>query len=498
MLFNSIHFLVFFPIVLLLYFILPKKAKNSWLLLASYYFYMSWNAKYALLILLSTVITYCSGIGMQKVIHRGFGPAKEAYWKKSIVAISFVSNLGILFYFKYFNFAFEALLQILNIFHIQYAPPRVDVILPVGISFYTLQALSYTMDVYRNDIEAEKNFIQYALFVSFFPQLVAGPIERSKNLLGQLAEPKKFNFDFFREGFLMMLWGYFLKLVLADRIAFFVDTVYYDIPEYPGYYLVVATVLFAFQIYCDFYGYSTIAMGAAKILGIQLMENFDAPFLSTSVGEFWRRWHISLNSWFKDYLYIPLGGSRKGKIRKHINKIIVFLVSGLWHGANFTYLAWGGINGLYEMIGELLMPIRNKLVQFFHLNRKSIGHKLAHVLFTFALFNFSLVFFRARSINEAITILQSIVTNRNPWILVDGSLYDCGLNRKNYWLMMYGIGILLFADYCKIRKIAIRKVVISQDAWFRWIFIAVSIAIIFTYGIWGPTYDAANFIYFQF
>lgn len=328
MLFNSIEFLIFFPIVVVVYFIIPDKIKHLWLLIASYYFYMCWNAKYALLILASTIVTYISGILIDKV-------KNQTLLKKSVVTASFVINLGILFYFKYINFMLVIFTRIFAKLHIQLNTPVFDIILPVGISFYTFQALSYTMDVYRGEIKAEKNFFRYALFVSFFPQLVAGPIERSKNLLKQLSVPQKFSFENMREGLLLMLWGYYLKLVLADRIAIFVDTVYGDYKTYPGMYLIVATMLFAVQIYCDFAGYSTIAMGTAKVLGVELMENFNAPYLSTSVAEFWRKWHISLTSWFKDYLYIPLGGSRKGKLRKYLNKMIVFLVSGLWHGQDF-------------------------------------------------------------------------------------------------------------------------------------------------------------------
>lgn len=342
MLFNSIDFLIFLPIVVLIYFILPAKIKQMWLLTASYYFYMCWNAKYALLILTSTIITYCSGLFLEKAKNLETEQKVKERYKKIIVAFSVISNLGILFYFKYTNFALEIVTAFLSGINIEITVPVFDIMLPVGISFYTFQALSYTIDVYRDDIYAEKNFLRYALFVSFFPQLVAGPIERSKNLLKQLAEPKKFKFENMREGLLLMLWGFFLKIVLADRIAIFVDTVYGDFETFSGYYLVVATMLFAVQIYCDFSGYSTIAMGTAKILDITLMENFDAPYLSASVAEFWRKWHISLTSWFKDYLYIPLGGSRKGKLRKYINKLIVFLVSGLWHGAQGSYILWGG------------------------------------------------------------------------------------------------------------------------------------------------------------
>ena len=317
MLFNSVGFLIFFPIVLLVYYVIPKKIRYLWLLAASYYFYMCWNAKYAVLLFTSTVITYASGLLLEKAKQADIDELKKNRYKKSVVALSFLSNLGILCYFKYINFILFNPTRAVSLVHIDLSVPAVDVILPVGISFYTFQALSYTMDVYRDEIYAEKNFFRYALFVSFFPQLVAGPIERSKNLLRQLAEPKKFDYNMAREGFLLMLWGFFLKLVIADRIAVFVDTVYGNYTDYGGYYLIVATVLFAIQIYCDFSGYSTIAMGAAMFLGIRLMENFNAPYLSLSVGEFWRNWHISLTSWFKDYLYIPLGGSRKGKIRKY-------------------------------------------------------------------------------------------------------------------------------------------------------------------------------------
>jgi D-alanyl-lipoteichoic acid acyltransferase DltB (MBOAT superfamily) len=498
MLFNSAQFLIFFPIVTLVYFVIPEKIRYIWLLLSSYYFYMCWNAEYALLILTTTVITYFSGILIEKIKKSDAGEAGKTRKKKMVVSLSVVCNLAILFYFKYTNFALAVMGDIFSRVNIQMNIPQFDVILPVGISFYTFQALSYTMDVYRDDIYAEKNFFRYALFVSFFPQLVAGPIERSKNLLKQLAVPKKFDFDMAREGLLLMLWGYFLKMVLADRIAIFVDTVYGEPETYAGYYLILATVFFAFQIYCDFAGYSTIAMGAAKILGINLMGNFDAPYLSVSVAEFWRKWHISLTSWFKDYLYIPLGGSRKGKVRKYVNKMIVFLVSGLWHGASFAYVIWGGVNGLYQVVGEILMPVRNKLVEILHLHRDSVGHKLFNMLGTFVLVDFSWIFFRAGSLETAVKIIKAMLCARNPWVLFDGSIYNCGLDIKNYWLMIIGIGILLLADYCKYKGVIIRNVIVEQDYWFRCLVIDAAVIVLVVFGIWGSTYDAANFIYFQF
>ena len=487
---------MFFPIVTLVYFIVPGKAKQFWLLISSYYFYMCWNAKYALLILTSTAVTYLSGLLLERADRSGDG--KAAAVKKWIVAGSFIINLGILFFFKYFNFAMHSLTVLFRLFHVQLNTPALDVLLPVGISFYTFQALSYTVDVYRGEIYAERNFIRYALFVSFFPQLVAGPIERSKNLLKQLAVPKRFDFDGAREGLLLMLWGFFLKIVLADRIATFVDTVYGDTKSFGGYYIIVATVLFAVQIYCDFCGYSTIAMGTAKILGIDLMENFNAPYLSTSVAQFWRNWHISLTSWFRDYLYIPLGGSRRGKLRKNLNKMIVFLVSGLWHGANFTYVIWGGLNGLYQVIGEGLAPVRKRLNALLRLHPDSLGHRLAQGAITFILVDFSWLFFRASSLREAKALLQSIFTEHNPWVLFDGSLFQCGLDSANFTLMVVCIGVLAFADVCKRRGVCVRKIILKQDYWFRWVFIAASILLILLFGKWGPAFDKSSFIYFQF
>ena len=498
MLFNSIQFLVFFPIVLLIYYAIPAKIKHIWLLVASYYFYMCWNARYAILIFISTVITYISGLGIDKAQKSIDDSDKRDKMKKLIVAASFITNLEILFYYKYYNFALSLLDKIFAGFNISFSSSRIDIILPVGISFYTFQALSYTMDVYRGEIYAEKNFFKYALFVSFFPQLVAGPIERSKNLLVQLSKPKKFDYFKARDGFLLMLWGYFLKIVLADRIAIFVDTVYGDFKTYGGWYLLIATMLFAVQIYCDFAGYSTIAKGSAEFLGIDLMENFDAPYLSSSVGEFWRKWHISLTSWFKDYLYIPLGGSRKGKIRKHINKLIVFMVSGLWHGANITFVIWGSLNGIYQIIGETLMPLRQKFVKKMHLNVQSIGHKLARCFITFVLIDFSWIFFRAGNCYDAFEIIKSIFCCNNIWILFDGSLYDCGLDSKNFCLMVISIMVLFLTDIAKKKGIVLREIILKQDYWFKCLILIFVICFILIFGIWGSGYDSAGFIYFQF
>ena len=329
--FTSFDFLVFFPVVVLLFYVIPRRFRQLWLLLASYYFYMGWNAKYALLILASTVITYLCALLIDRAGMQSDGSGRR---RKLILAAGIVSNLAILVFFKYFYFLHDTLAALLAVCGVQLGESRLDILLPVGISFYTFQALGYTIDVYRGTVKAERNFVRYALFVSFFPQLVAGPIERSGNLLGQLRQisDKKlsegpWSFEKATRGLLLMLWGFFMKMVIADRAAVLVNQVFGIYYMFSGVALTLAIVLFAVQIYCDFASYSVIAMGAAKVLGIDLMTNFEAPFFSRSIGEFWRRWHVSLSSWFRDYLYIPLGGGRCSKLRKYFNNMVTFVVS---------------------------------------------------------------------------------------------------------------------------------------------------------------------------
>lgn len=489
MVFNSFQFLVFFPIVIITYFIIPNKAKQLWLLLCSYFFYMSWNAKYGLLLLGITMLTYIAGIII--------GKQKERNGKMAI-AISVVISLGILFYFKYINFALGLLGSILSYMRIEIVLPQYDILLPVGISFFTFQSIGYVIDVYRKETYAEKNFIKYALFVSFFPQLVAGPIERSKNLLKQLAIPQKFSYDNFREGFLMMLWGYFQKMVIADRIAIFVDVVYDNLDVYHGWYVIVATILFAFQIYCDFSGYSTIAIGAARILGISLMENFDAPYLATSVSAFWRRWHISLTSWFRDYVYIPLGGNRKGAVRKNLNILIVFFLSGLWHGASLAFVLWGVLNGLYQVVGQVIKPVKNRLLDLCQISQEKFASKIVKVVITFALVDFAWLFFRAGSISTAKNAILSMISINNFWILFDGSLYKLGLSEKNFMVLIISLVILLVVDLLKVKGVCVRKEILGQDYWFRCLTIIVAVISILIFGIWGNMEHNAGFIYFQF
>ena len=494
MLFNSLDFLIFFPVVVLIYFIIPRKIRYIWLLVASYYFYMCWNTKYALLIGISTLITYISGLII--------GKCQKGWSKKLVVALSFISNLGILVFYKYFDFILENINVVLGKCDMQLVSNPFDIILPVGISFYTFQALSYTVDVYRKEIEPEKNPLKYALFVSFFPQLVAGPIERSKNLLNQMKNIeniKIWNYDRVANGFILMVFGMFQKMVIADRVSIFVDTVYNNLHAVGTMETVFAAIGFSIQIYCDFAAYSTIAIGAAKVMGFELMENFDTPYFAASIKEFWRRWHISLSSWFKDYLYIPLGGNRKGKIRKYFNLMVTFLVSGLWHGASWNYVIWGGLHGIYQVFGEILAPVRKKLVKVFKVNDGVFSYKLGQILFTFSLTSLTWVFFRAETIREALYFFKRMFTVWNPWVFFNEGLYEYGLDRVEVNILFAALFVLLLAEFLKyFKKQRISEFLMEQNLWFRWIVVIGMIVACVVYGEYGISFDSNQFIYFQF
>ncbi len=493
MLFNSLEFLIFFPIVVAIYFIIPRKIRYIWLLITSYYFYMGWNAKYALLIATSTIITYLSGIMMWKF--------KEEWIRKLTVAVSFITNLGILMFFKYFDFILDNINAVLGNMGVELVSNPFDIILPVGISFYTFQALSYTMDVYRGDIEPEKNPLRYALFVSFFPQLVAGPIERSKNLLTQLRNCDKiklWNYERVANGVVTMVWGMFMKMVIADRVAIFVNAVYDNLHAVGTVETIAAAVAFSLQIYCDFASYSTIAIGAAKVMGFELMENFNTPYFSSTIQEFWRRWHVSLSSWFKDYLYIPLGGNRKGTVRKYANLMITFLVSGLWHGASWNFVIWGFLNGFYQVLGSITRPYRDGFKKICGVKTEVFSHKFGQILFTFALTTLTWVFFRATTIEEAFYFFERM-TYWNPWVIFNEGLFAFGLDRVEMNVLLVGVVILILIDLLRyIKKKQFSDFMMEQNLWFRWVVVMFMIMACIVYGVYGVNFDSSQFIYFQF
>ena len=490
MLFNSLDFLIFFPIVALVYFLIPHRVRYLWLLGASYYFYMCWNPKYALLMLTSTAITFASGLLIDHADQKNHTSLKKIW-----VAVSFVSNLAILFLFKYFDFALDNINRVLSLVGVQLIQPSFSLLLPVGISFYTFQALSYTMDVYRHDVVPERNFLKYALFVSFFPQLVAGPIERSSNLIHQIHERHTFDARRVAHGLCLMLWGFFQKLVIADRAAIFVNSVYNDPANYNhfGFVSILATVLFAFQIYCDFASYSDIARGAAEVMGFTLMKNFNTPYFSQTVAEFWRRWHISLSSWFRDYLYIPLGGNRKGTVRKYLNLMIVFCVSGLWHGASWNFVIWGALNGFYQVFAALTASVRKKIAG----DPDVFSTRIGNMLVTFALICFSWIFFRANSTADAIIILKGML-HLNPWVFTDGTLLQCGLDWANWCILFSSLLVLFGVSTAKYNGIEIRRWFFKQGLWFQYLTVLAAVFTVLVFGIYGSNYDASQFIYFQF
>ncbi len=478
MAFTTLQYLFFFLIACLVFFIVPPKIKNSWLLVCSYYFYMCWNAKYALLMLLSTLVTFFSGI----LIHN----SKTRKKKKLFVALSFLINICILFTFKYYTFIVNSINVLFKPFSLA-IPSSLNVLLPVGISFYSFQALSYTLDTYRNDVKVEKNFIDYALFVSFFPQLVAGPIEKSKDLLKQFKENHVFNWNNVYDGALLIVIGFFYKLVIADRAAIIVNQVYNNLGNYTnggGLYLIIASILFAIQIYFDFNAYSTIARGSAKVMGYSLSINFKKPYLAKSIKDFWRRWHISLSSWFKEYLYFPLGGSKKGFIRTQINTLIVFLISGLWHGAAWTFVIWGGIHGILQIIENILFKNRN-IVDKAALN-------IIRVIITFILVDFAWIFFRANTLNDAFLVIRNIFDF--------GMIIDFKLLGTSYIEIIILSVCVLTVYILEIvdEHISIKDWFYKRNIVIRWLTYYALLFTIIVFGIYGPGFSAQEFIYFQF
>jgi len=476
MLFNSLEFLVFFVIVTALYFTLPHKIRWLLLLVSSCYFYMVFVPVYILILGFTIVIDYIAGIYLEK-LH-----GKQRKW---FLIASLIANIGVLAVFKYYNFFNNNLTLFLQDFSLENPIPYLSILLPIGLSFHTFQAMSYTIEVYKGRQKAEKNFGIYALYVMFYPQLVAGPIERPQNMLPQFYVKHQFNINRTIEGLKIMLWGFFKKVVIADTLAVYVNSVYGASDSHTGITLALATIFFAFQIYCDFSGYSDIAIGAAHIMGFKLMQNFNLPYFASSISEFWKRWHISLSTWFSDYVYKPLGGNRVSTTRWLFNIFLVFTISGFWHGANWTFIVWGALHGLYYLIefagNSTLGKIKIKKAWL------SFVIYLVKVVLIFILVCISWIFFRATNISQAAYILSKIFTN------FSGTLY-LGSSFWTTFLSACFIVILLFVEILQYKGIASNYLSVSKiPRVFRWSgYIAMLIAIfIFARG-------SNNFIYFQF
>lgn len=510
MLFNSLQFLLFFIVVTLTYFGLKWQGRWILLLVASCYFYMVFKPAYILILLLTIIIDYIAGIWIEK--SRG----KSRRW---LLILSLVTNIGILAFFKYLGFftenvswLFEHLnmpgvadsvlklgnrlfIKVLHFFGESGISSFKDnmSILPVGLSFHTFQAMSYTIEVYRGNQKAERHFGIYALYVMFYPQLVAGPIERPQNVLWQFHKTFPYEFENVKAGLMQMAFGFFKKVVIADRLAILVSYAYSDPSQHNGLTLLAATFFFTFQIYCDFSGYSDIAIGAARVMGFTLMENFRTPYIAQSVSEFWRRWHISLSTWFRDYLYIPLGGNRKGEVRQYLNMLIVFLASGLWHGPNWTYVIWGGLNGFYQVLAVLRDKLLARLGFSATPSRQITSPAserptnysrlriIGNVLFTFVLIMLTWVFFRAKSVGDAFLILQRIAS------ITPGQHLDSPLNTTEMWFSLLLIAFLL------IKENVYLYIPTRNTTTFAVLFVLITF-VTYLFGV----FSSNQFIYFQF
>lgn len=461
MLFNSYQFAIFLPIVFIVYWIIPDKIRWLFLLLASYYFYMSWNIKYVFLILFTTIISYLCALLIFN--------SKNHEMKKVWLSVALVSSLGLLFVFKYFDFFCEIINEMVKPFTIPISSFTANLVLPVGISFYTFQTISYVIDVYRDNEVPEYHFGKYATFISFFPQLVAGPIERTSDLLPQIKAKHYFDYNKATYGMKQISWGVFKKVVIADTLALFVDSMYGDFLHYNGMVLFIVAVLFSIQIYCDFSGYSDIAIGTAKLFGIDLMTNFSSPYFSKSIKDFWSRWHISLSTWFRDYVYIPLGGNRCSKTKNALNLFITFVLSGLWHGANKTFIVWGAIHGLGQIIEKNLLPLQKN--NKFDMKLPSRIMKGIRIIVVFVFVSFAWIFFRADSLWDARYIITSMFVGIiHPVTYVRDGLHmavEIGLNSFELSKMALYISLLFFFDFFSMRMDVIQTIS-NQKKVVRW------------------------------
>ncbi len=478
MFFNSVEFAIFFPIVFLLYWFIFKnnlKARNSFIILVSYFFYGMWDWRFLSLIFISSLADFIIGGYLQK--------EKDQRRRKLLLTSSIVLNIGILGFFKYFNFFADSFINTFSLFGVDFDYQRLSIILPVGISFYTFQTLSYTLDIYKGRLSATKDILSFFAFVSFFPQLVAGPIERAKDLLPQFFTNKTAKYEDIRSGLVTISIGLFKKIVIADRLAIFVDSAYEDIPGASGAPILIATIFFAFQLYLDFSAYSDIAIGVARTLGFRLSTNFRRPYLSTSFSGFWSRWHISLSSWFRDYVYIPLGGNRGTKVATIRNIIIVFILSGLWHGASWNFVIWGMLNGLF------LVFLDEYLLRFVKINFV----KSLVVVFGWVL---SLIFFRATTFSDSIMAYKELGFSNLD------KLYDFGLNTLEFklsiWLIIGTVLMEFLSEKLSRKDINLSEWLMAKPVIVRYSFYLSIVGSVLFFGSYGVGLNDQSFIYFQF
>lgn len=500
MLFNSFGYAVFLPIIFLLHWITPRKWRWALLLAASCFFYATWGPEYIVVLLLTIVISYYAALYMERAgkqrgrsangkKNRGASPSS-----KTVLVLSIIFCAGLLFFFKYLNFFSENVAALLQRFSIPMQPFTLRLALPIGISFYLFQTISYLVDVYKGKIPAERHFGIYAVYISFFPKVMQGPIERGESLLPQLHKPRRFHYGQASYGIKLMAWGFFKKLVLADGLSIYVSQVYDNLPSYTGFSLMLATFFYAIQLYCDFSGYTDIALGSAGILGIRLSPNFRSPYFASSIKDFWGRWHISLSSWLRDYIYIPLGGSRVGRVRHALNIMITFLVSGLWHGASWNYVLWGGIHGALQII-EGFFPWNKKSSRFQTDRRLHAMLCIVTVPVTFLLVCFAWIFFRAATLQDAFYVIRNMFTGiGSPYTYIDDCALQLGLTFRNLVFHCLPLIPLFLFDLASLKTDVIA--LISRQRFFiRWPVYILLLLVILLFSEKGVT---TEFIYMQF
>ena len=500
MLFNSFGYAVFLPIIFLLHWITPRKWRWALLLAASCFFYATWGPEYILVLLLTIVISYYAALYMERA---GKQRGRSANGKKNhgaspsaktVLVLSIIFCAGLLFFFKYLNFFSENVAALLQRFSIPMQPFTLRLALPIGISFYLFQTISYLVDVYKGKIPAERHFGIYAVYISFFPKVMQGPIERGESLLPQLHKPRRFHYGQASYGIKLMAWGFFKKLVLADGLSIYVSQVYDNLPSYTGFSLMLATFFYAIQLYCDFSGYTDIALGSAGILGIRLSPNFRSPYFASSIKDFWGRWHISLSSWLRDYIYIPLGGSRVGRVRHALNIMITFLVSGLWHGASWNYVLWGGIHGALQII-EGFFPWNKKSSRFQTDRRLHAMLCIVTVPVTFLLVCFAWIFFRAATLQDAFYVIRNMFTGiGSPYTYIHDCALQLGLTFRNLVFHCLPLIPLFLFDLASLKTDVIA--LISRQRFFiRWPVYILLLLVILLFSEKGVT---TEFIYMQF
>lgn len=492
--FNSVNFMFFFVIVLLLYYLFPVKYRYIVMLAAGYYFYLSWDIRNLFFLLPITVFSWLLGMYMQKIWLSDRSDAAKHKWEKLLLIFGICGILGMLCVVKYLDFLVMNLNRVCSRAGYEIHFPDMNIILPVGISFFSFQIMGYLIDVYRQNVTAERNVVRYALFCCFFPIINSGPIERAASLLSQIHKDKKLCIENIRRGLLHIAWGLFLKLVIADPLVPVINFVMEDYSNWKGCEIVVAVCLFGIRIYCDFYGYSSMAWGVAESFGYRVTDNFRSPYLSQNPGEFWRRWHISLTSWFRDYLYIPLGGNRKGELRTYMNILIVFTLSGLWHGAGINYMVWGLLNG----IGLVCYNFYKKHLPRQHISQNPVGSKIVNCGLTFLFINITWFFFMTTDMEKAVDIIIHVVHNFHFEAMLSGAFTSMFGGKQEVFWFLISLSVLLIVDICRFKKIDCYKLISEQSLLVRWgvyLFLVFSVLILGTY---GDAYEQSRFIYFDF